>query len=534
MIRTRHANPDIQSVPEAMGNIRADYDAARNNRFRRKRVGVAASGSGADYHYRNPVAFYSTMELARDIYRNHSKVGQGIRRLVANIIQQGFVYDPDTGKGDLNTSLAQRWADWSEDPDQCDMAGEETFTALTCLALIAMMVDGDIFALLSDKGPLKMAEAHRAKTPTNTKRNVVLGILLDKHRRRKELWLTKDEIDPSRAVARVSEMVQYPFRDVLGHRQIVQLYWPDRVNQTRGVTAFQQAITTADHGDDLEFAQLLKAQMQACYTILRQLKEGAVPQAAGQHGERIQEPRPDGTIQTIEGIGPAMEIFGYPGETLTGFAANVPNSEYFQHMMQVLTTIAVNLDLPVQVLLLDPTMTNFSGWRGAMDQAKFRWRQFQDRLKQRWHDPIVTWKIRQWLADDPGLRKMVNRKAVNVHKHDWHPPTWPYIEPLKDAQADLLRVRNAQTSPRRFASSRGMDWPKLIDEIVEDTSLLVEQAHTRALELNKKYPGLNISWREIASLPTPDGVTIALAPEEEPFTAKTSGGNNEREKTNAA
>jgi hypothetical protein len=98
----------------------------------------------------------------------------------------------------------------------------------------------------------------------------------------------------------------------------------------------------------------------------------------------------------------------------------------------------------------------------------------------------------------------------------WTPPSWPYIEPLKDSQADLLQMRNALSSPRRVAMRRSMKWPKLVAEIVEDTSLLVEQAFKRAEELNKANPGLDITWREIASLPTPDGVTVTLDSGEEP------------------
>ena len=361
---------------------------------------------------------------------------------------------------------------------------------------------------------------------------MVLGIHLDKHRRRKEVWLTKEEIDPQKTVSRISDVNRYPFRDELGHRQIAQVYWAERPTQTRGVSAFQQAILTADHADDLEFAQLLKAQMQACYTILRQLDQGTTPQAAGQHGERTEETRPDGTTRTIEGIGPAMEIFGFPGEKLTGFSANVPNAEYFQHMSLILSTIAINLDLPVQVLLLDATGANFSGQRWATDQAKFRWKQLQGRLARRWNRPVVEWKIRQWLAIDVGLQKMANRKDVEILRHTWTPPAWPYIEPLKDSQAALLQMRNALSSPRRVAKRSSMKWPKLVVEIVEDTSLLIETAYIRAEELNKKYSGLNITWREIASLPTPDGVSIVVT-DEAPL-GEPTGGAKKEDKANAA
>jgi len=45
---------------------------------------------------------------------------------------------------------------------------------------------------------------------------------------------------------------------------------------------------------------------------------------------------------------------------------------------------------------------------------------------------------------------------------------------------------------------------------VEDNAKLIEKAWLQAEQLKKDYPGLDVTWRDCASLPTPDGVKVTL------------------------
>ena len=76
-------------------------------------------------------------------------------------------------------------------------------------------------------------------------------------------------------MVRVNDTTQINARDEAGHRQVFHHYLPDRRSQTRGVTAFAPLADTADHWDDLQFANLVAAKIQSCYTILREMDAGA-------------------------------------------------------------------------------------------------------------------------------------------------------------------------------------------------------------------------------------------------------------------
>jgi lambda family phage portal protein len=511
--RARLENP---SLNQAFQELRNDFSAAKANRYRRRRTGIPLSGSNADYHYRSDSDYLRMMEYARDMFRNDMVVGQGVRRVVDNVVRDGFTLDSQTGDRRVDKAILDRWREWSETPEQCDVMGEMAFSDMEAQVCQAPIVDGDIWPVLTDDGSIQMFEAHRVRTPANAanrKNPPIHGVVMDQYRRRMEILVTKEDLNPLSPLTRVDDVMAYPIRDSRGHRVVLQIYRSDRVTQTRGVTHFAPIFDTIGIHDDVQFAKLVQQQIVSCFAIFREQSADAPGVPGAQEGARQSETRSDGTMRTIEGIAPGMDIEGRPGEKLHGFSPNVPNPEFFTHATLILTFIAVNLGIPVAVLLLDPRETNFSGWRGAIDQARIGFRRFQRLLCRRFHRPVYLWKLRQWASEDPFFRSAKERLGPLFERHQWYPPGWDYIEPMKDAGADLIRVRNCLISQRRRCAERGVEWDVLGREIVEDNARFIARAHRMAQRLNKKYPDLGITWREVASLPTPDGVSVKIAPE---------------------
>ncbi len=520
----------VPTLAEQFATMRADYDAAKNTRFKRRRTGMlSATGSAADYHYRTEQWYFGIIEQARELFRNHCLVAQGIRRLVSNILAGGFTLDVRTGDTGMNRELSARWYAWAEDPDECDLQGEQDFHGLEKLTLQQVIVDGDLVTLPTDSGHLQHLEAHRLRSPAKTVRNVVHGVELDagdQPRRRLAYWIAHEDVEQYYPVPKATEMTRYPAR-VDGVRQVLHHYMPDRTSQTRGVTCLVAPMETAGMGDDLMFAQLVKAQMAAAAAMIREISETAQPVnwGAGIPGQDAStEQRPTGQTRQLGGWQPGMEIFGFPGERIRLEAANVPNAEFFQHAMLILSIVAVNLDLPVQLLMLDATHTNFSGWRGSIDQARQRWLEIQRWLISSFHTPVYLWKVRQWAAEDPVLRRTLEEQdwkrrtaagGIDALGHVWHNPGWPYIEPTQDATGDLIQIRNGLTSPRRAAARRGVDIEDLEDESIEDRIRLISKAQDAADSLNQRHkdrPGwVDLSWRDIAQPPMPEGIQISVA-----------------------
>lgn len=500
-LRSRNESPReiLNEIDETFASSKADYYAAQSTHYLPTPRGVNPLGTSADYHYRYEFDYMLMLERARYFDRDNMIVGQGVNRLVANILQDGFILQPETGDDQLNEDHKQWWNDWATRPDEVDHEGERDFCEIESLVFRTMLVDGDLIALPIRSGATQIIEAHRLRNPFGSRNGEVIhGVELSTQRRRTAYHLIRDELSPIAPVTRANRFRRIAARDSDGNRQVLHVYNPKRQSQTRGVTAFAPTVIPANFHDDLQFANVIKAKRASFIAIFREQQGNTHLPGAGVAGARTTETQSDGTSRTFESQAPGQEIKGKPGEVLKGFSPNIPNPEFFQHASLLLSIVAVNLDLPPQAFMLDPTATNFSGWRGAMDQARLRFVKLQQLLRSKFHTPLYVIKTRQRMAQDPAFRRAMLRAGDRAMAHTWALPVAPYIEPLKDATADDLQVSKNLTSPRRRAQRRGLDWKKLVPEIVEDRALLCMTAKEQADQINQTYPDMQVDWRELA------------------------------------
>lgn len=495
-----------QGIAKAFENIRADYDMSRQSRFVRRRTGVNPQGSGPDYHYRTESRYYADIEQARDMDRNDGLVGILADRRVDNIVQTGFVLDPTTGDKKLDADLYQRWQAFSDDADECDICGEMTWKEIERQACRSESVDGDVVVVGTQDGPFQVIEAHSIYSKTKQD-NTFLGVTTDRYKKRLQYWVTEELNEHGTK----GESTPIDVRNADGMRQLFHLYNPKRVNMTRGVTQMAPIFAYSGMLEDINFAKLVQQQVVSCFAIFRKRMSasGALPSVDG-YGETTTETTSEGTRQ-LEGVSPGMEIIGADGEEITGFSPNVPNSEYFQQVRLILQIIGVNFGLPLCLVLMDGSETNFSGWRGAVDEARKGWIADQMNLIRRLNRPAYKWKLSQWIADDPALQRAQARKRIDIYGHNWHPPTWSYIEPVADAEGDAVQLRNALTSPRRLHAARGKDWEQIAEESIADNAYAIERAAKQAAAINAAFPdGPAINWRDLIALPMPNGTTMAM------------------------
>ena len=486
--------------------IRADYDMSRQSRFVRRRTGVAAQGSGADYHYRIESKYYNDIEQARDMDRNDALVGTLADRRVDNIIQEGFTLDPKTGDKKLDLEIWNRWQAWSTDPDQCDIAGEMCWKELERHMARADCIDGDSIAVGTNDWKFQVLESHTIQT-LSTMPNTFCGVEMNEFRKRLRYHTIIEE--GSHATKRQGEPIEV--RDSTGLRQLFHLYSPKRVNQTRGVTAVAPIFAMSAMLEDINFAKLVQQQAVSCFAIIRKQASGlAGPPTVQGYGESRVESSAAG-IRYMEGISPGMEIISNEGEDIQGFSPNVPNAEYFQQVKMILQIIGVNFGLPLCLVLMDGSETNFSGWRGAVDEARKGFIADQINQVRKLNQPFYKWWLTKLMEEDRAIAKVAKKSNVDIFAHNWNLPTWSYIEPVADAQGDAEQLKNALTSPRRLHAARGKDWEEISEEITEDNSYAITRAMAEATKINKANPTQPpVTWRDLIPLPMPSNVTMGL------------------------
>jgi hypothetical protein len=161
---------------------------------------------------------------------------------------------------------------------------------------------------------------------------------------------------------------------------------------------------------------------------------------------------------------------------------------------------------------MDGSETNFSGWRGAVDEARKGFVADQMNLVRRLNKGAYKWRL-WWELQQRGsqFKKQFAKIGDAIFRHNWNLPTWSYIEPVADAQGDAEQLKNALTSPRRLHAARGKDWEEIAEESIEDNAFAIQKAQAQAAKLNAEFPDSPpINWRDLIALPMPAGMTMAM------------------------
>ncbi len=496
-----------RNIQSEFAAIRADYDATRYSRFVRRRTGVAPMGSGPDYHFRTEKKYYDLVEQARDMDRNDGLVGILADRRVDNIVQSGFTLDPKTGDKGLDAALWQWWEDFANNPDRCDITGEYTWREIERQCGRSESIDGDIVVTGTDEGSFQLIESHLIRTKSR-EQDTFLGVTTDRTGKRVQYHVAEELSE----FGQFGDITPIDVRNEDGIRQVFHVFNPKRVNATRGVTQLAPVFALSGMLEDINFAKLVQQQVVSCFAVFRKMAAsgGRLPSVDG-YGDTKVEATPAGTRQ-LEGVSPGMEVIGQPGEELQGFSPNVPNSEYFQQVKLILQIIGVNFGLPLCLVLMDGSETNFSGWRGAVDEARKGFVSDQMNLVRRLNRPAYQWRLWWELQQSRSeFRQAFNNIGDAIFRHNWNLPTWSYIEPVADAQGDAEQLKNALTSPRRLHAARGKDWEEIADESIEDNAYAIQKAQAQAAKINAAFPSApQVNWRDLISLPMPTGVTMTM------------------------
>lgn len=499
----------LQSFDKTFGEYKAGYFGGGVSRFLPQPPGTNSLGANADSHYSTESEYFRMVERSRYFDRDNMIFSSGLNKVNANILQNGFMLQVMTGDDDLDDDLFAGWEEYSK-AENFDFEQEKDFDQATDLVLRSIERDGDVFGIPTTRnGRIELVENHHCRNPFGVqnrsfgtrkkKTGIVHGVEINDGRR-VAYHMTPDIVGVGQHSQRYNTR-PYAARTPSGHKQVWQCYFPKRISQRRGVGIAAPIVFPLHYNDELQFAAMVNAKKQSFIAILRELD------AAG--GLLAGSQRTSGTRQELSGErkkllkdgSPGQEYVGIPGEKLKGFAATVPAPSHFAHTELLMTLCAINMDLPLMVFLLDASKTNFNGYRGAIDQARQRYKIIQRDLISQWHRQVYMFYVRWRLFRDPRLKSLVNRLSnINVFKHRWTPQGWDYVQPVQDAAADELQLSANLTSPRRRARKRGIEWSELSQEIVEDRSQHIRRSIEAANEINEQFKdqNVNVNWREIA------------------------------------
>ncbi|WIY52453.1 phage portal protein [Devosia sp. YIM 151766] len=431
----------------SIANMRRGYEGAQKGRHT---DGWRTANTAADTEI--GAAGSLLRDRMRDLVRNNALAAQAVQVLVNNLVGYGIRPRAASGNKTLNKKVDKLFEQWSK---RADAHGHTDFYGLQVLAVREMLEGGDLFAL---KRPLRRDEA-KGGVPMQVElreadhldtskfleevggRRIKQGIEYDRSGRRQAYWMYPDHPgDVSLAFSRRLDSVRLP-SDMVAH-----LFERQRV-QSRGVPWGTPALTALRDLGDWQVAEMVRKKTESCMVGI----------VFGDDQELSATPTiKDDQGRTIEQFEPGLIAYASGGKDIkfNQPAATPGIREWNLVQMHI---IAAGFRVPYVLMTGDLSQANFSSSRVGLNEFRRMIEQVQWQIV----IPMLCERIWDWFIDAAYTAGLISSADVPA---EWAPPRFESVNPLQDAQTDLLEVRAGFASTPQMIGKRGYDPLEVLGE----------------------------------------------------------------------
>jgi lambda family phage portal protein len=269
---------------------------------------------------------------------------------------------------------------------------------------------------------------------------------------------------PGDALAPMSmDLVRVPAADML------HLFQPLAAGQLRGITGLAPILLRLHELDQYEDAALVKAKVAALFTGFIRDPDGSV--AGLNNGTAV-----NGILNV--GMEPGSLIPLPPGADIQ-FSDPADPGDYGAFVKNHIRAIAAGLGVPYELVSGDLEGVTYSSIRAGLVE-------FRRRLEQLQYAVIVfqfcrpVWERFVRLAALSGAidARGFDRDPAPWLAVEWLPPKWDWVDPLKDARAEIEQIRAGLKSRSQSIAERGYD----IEEV--DAAIAADRAREGRLGLS--------------------------------------------------
>jgi len=459
----------------------------------RQRIGAFVGGFDAGQHHRRLRGFRATRvhvnaliaasgpditARARWLVRNNGYAANAVESWAANTVGDGIKPIAQITDAGRKEDLQRLWLAWT---DEADAEGLTDFYGLQRRAAREVFIAGEVFFRVRTRRtgdglsvPLQLQMLPAEMLPleqTGTARNgnaIRQGIEFDRIGRRVAYHFLRrhpgDSTDPGLS----GEIVRVPASE------IIHVIDPVEGGQLRGVSKLAPAIVKLFLLDQYDDAELDRKKVAAMYAMF------------------VTSPAPENPLAPLEGedgvagveISPGQVVRLDPGEDVTVGQPADSGATYEPFQYRTLLQISAALGIPYPYLTNDMVKGNFSNSRLALIEFRRRVSAWQHSVMvyqlcrpvyARWMDAAVlsgALTLPGYEADRPRLL------AAN-----WLPTKWDWVDPLKDANAEIAQIEAGLKSRSQAIAERGYDAEQV------DREIAAERERERALGLDFRRPG---------------------------------------------
>jgi len=402
---------------------------------------------------------------ARYLVRNNGYATNAAESWTGNAVGDGINPSSKISNARLKKRVMDLWWNWT---DFADAEGLTDFFGLQRRAAREMFITGETFfvfrpvpASMGLQVPLQLQLLPTEMLPL-TKNEVLAngnvircGIEFDINGRRVAYHFLRRHPGDLTQPDLTTETVRIPALDV------IHLMDAADAGQLRGVSRLAPAIVKLFLLDQYDDAELDRKKVAAMYALFITTPAPTEPfdtaEEEDENGERVMDVQP-GQVTMLE-----------PGEEVqTSSPADVGQTyEPFQY--RTILQIAAATGVPYAYVSGDMLKANYSNSRLAL--LEFR------RRVGAWQHSVMVWQLcrRVWerwmdmaaLSGALAIRNFEAKRAEYI-ACDWLPPKWDWVDPLKDANAEIEQIKSGLKSRTQAIAERGYDIVQVDAEIAEE------------------------------------------------------------------
>jgi lambda family phage portal protein len=404
---------------------------------------------------------------SRDLTRNNPHARKAVAVWTSNIVGTGIVPRARSGNPRIDELANALWAEWSAAADadgQLDMGG------LQELMVREMVEGGEVLVRRRLRRPednlpvplqLQLMEGDlldESRTQNLAGRNIVNGVEFDPIGRRAAYWLFPGH--PGNAsLLPTANIVSAP----IAAGEIVHLYRKERT-QVRGVPWGSAVILALGNLSDYEFAEITRKKTESCVVAIVLGADADDPIAPSTIGGMTVR---DSNGNPVEQFEPGLIAYSNTGRTVE-FNNPGQGGGYSEAMNTGLHSVAAGYLIPHELLTGDLSQVNFSSMRGGLNE----FRRLAEAIQWLCVIPMALTPIWTWFLEAAYLAGKLPTRDIPC---DWDTPAFESVNPIDDANADLIAVRAGFDSWISVVGRRtGRDPAVVMAEIAEGNALADE------------------------------------------------------------
>jgi len=456
-----------------LGAFIGGFDAGQQHRrlrgFRATRAHVNAliAASGPDITAR-----------ARWLVRNNGYAVNAVESWAANTAGDGIKPISKIADPARKEELQRLWLAWT---DEADAEGLTDFYGLQRRAAREVFIAGEVFFRIRPRRtvdrlsvplqlqmlPAEMLPLEQSGVAANGNK-IRQGIEFDRIGRRVAYHFLRRHPGDSTEPGLAGEITRVPASEV------IHLIDPVEGGQLRGVSKLAPAIVKLFLLDQYDDAELDRKKVAAMYAMF--VTSPAPENPLAPPGD---EDDPGG----VE-ISPGQVVRLDPGEDVTVGQPADSGATYEPFQYRTLLQISAALGIPYPYLANDMVKGNFSNSRLALIEFRRRVSAWQHSVMvyQLCRPVYARWMDAAVLSGALALPRYETDRS-RLLTADWLPTKWDWVDPLKDANAEIAQIEAGLKSRTQAIAERGFDAEQV------DREIAAEHARERALGLDFRRPG---------------------------------------------